>query len=108
MTRVAQISRDSAYYARERFQKAFSGKSGIAVAPGELLNEICLLFNNKNALLAEEFWANAGKAGMIAGSKVLVPAESGFIAGIAMAFTETHKKEQIDKLVECLPTAHIQ
>jgi len=101
--RVASDSRSKAYYVRSALEQRLAGtQREIAVLQGELFNEVSLLVGPLETLWLEEIQGRAQEQGILAGCVVPAPANSGYVKALTMAFTERHKKTELDRLVEIL------
>jgi glycine dehydrogenase subunit 1 len=104
LQKVAKLSRSGAHYVRSALEKKFPASSDreIRVLGGELFNEVTLLVGPHETLWLEDVMSRTQEQGILAGVVVSVPAESGYVKGLTMAFTERHKKQDLDRLVEIL------
>jgi len=104
MKEVSEQSRNLACYARGLLQKIVEPYgASMAISSGEIFNEFSLFFTPQKTLVAEEFLANAEKLGIIAGTRIIPPANTNFSVGLALAFTEKIKLEHINKLLSAFP-----
>lgn len=101
LSRVANLSRAKAYYARQAIETAFKGCQ-LRCLEGELFNEVTLLAPPTESTWVDEALARAEDEGVLAGVRVDVPKASGSLHGLTMAFTERHSKADIDRLVAIL------
>ncbi len=103
LKKVALLSKSKAEYARSEIRELFAKKDPeIKVLEGEAFNEISLLVPQKRALWLDQCLSQAEKAELIPGAVVEVPRPSGFMKTLTLAFTEKHKKQHIDHLIENL------
>lgn len=103
LDRVAKDSRAKAFYVRNALTKRLANsKRELAVLGGDLFNEVTVLVGPQEALWLEDILSRTQEQGILAGAVVSVPANSGFVKGLTMAFTERHKKAELDRLVEIL------
>jgi glycine dehydrogenase subunit 1 len=103
LDRVAKDSRAKAFYVRSALAKRLAGsKRELAVLGGDLFNEVTVLVGPQESLWLEDVLSRTQEQGVLAGAVVSVPANSGFVKGLTMAFTERHKKAELDRLVEIL------
>jgi glycine dehydrogenase subunit 1 len=103
LSQVAKDCRSMAYYVRSALKKKFaSSRRELQVLEGELFNEITLLAGPKESLWVDEKISQAQELGVLIGLEVDVPKQSGFVKGLNIAFTERHRKEHLDKVIEIL------
>lgn len=100
LKKVADISRNLAFEAREQLKKALQKThSDIQVLEGDLFNEVTLLAPPRQSLWLDEVLARGEKEKVLAGLRVDVPRASGFVGALNVAFTEKHTLQHIEKLV---------
>jgi glycine cleavage system pyridoxal-binding protein P len=109
LNHLSYLIRNKAHYFRTKLQNALerNGIQGVSVLPGETFNEVLVLTSPREALWVDESLTRAHERNVLAGLKVDVPNGATSVAGLAIAITERHSKEELDRLVEILvPKSH--
>lgn len=100
---LAHLCRNKAHHARKLISESLSTNfPNLKVLEGECFNEISILVPQKNALWLDQTLSLCEENGVMAGLRNSVPASSGFVSALTVAFTEKHSFEDIDHLVQLL------
>lgn len=99
---VAHLCRNKAYFAKKIFSEALIHEDSLKVLEGDCFNEVSILVPQKKALWIDETLSLAEENGILIGLKNSVPAASGYVAALTMAFTEKHSEEDIRKVAKIL------
>jgi len=100
LRRVAETSRDIAVWARQEIsQKLLKSHPECRVTTGEIFNEFCVFAPSSSALWLESIQKTGEKQKMLAGTFVPTPKQSGMSRALALAFTELHSEQDVQKLV---------
>ncbi len=104
LLKVANVSQSHALYAKENFEGLIQKhKSAFEICTNNnLLNEWTLFVPSTEMTKFNKFKQLCESQGILCGAETINPAQRPNIAlSLAMAFTERHKKKDIDKLIQC-------